>query len=345
MTIDLIVFLVVVGFLVFIGLPTIRNTITLPSEMAMEKVSKGQLSQKLTAHFAKIDSELSEIGFKALETFRVTNLGSDNMLRLYLHADRQTFALATCLAQNTPDGRIGENYLEFIDEFEDGRSLTTRNSEITSVFASDPRKPLIVAANAVPAELYRLHREARQQYTVAGRSWSHADELLKRGSESHREMCEFQVSCGRLEFEPATQRFRATWKLALIGLVNFVNPLSDHFTWFRFVGLVIVVGLLPIIGTVGLAALAQHLSLSPSEMPLLLMGCRVVLFGFAGLIVGWTFPGKVFIWSFLATYLPQITLIESNEWTFVYSIWAAFVGERVSSWQLSRRDLLREERN
>lgn len=339
MSFDIVLFSLVLLFLVVIGLPTIRQTVTLPVELETEEVSRGRLSKAMSEHFNALDREMIGLSFTPLLTFRVTNLGSDNTLRLYLHASSQTFALATCIGQDSPQGRVGQNYLEFIDEFTDATSLTSRNTDIGSVFAADPRKPVQGYPNATPDQLWAKHREACQCLNKDSRSWSDAAEILQQGRESHREMCRFQVRCGRLELDPTMGRFRATYRLAIFGIANFLNPFADSFSLPRFLVTLFLAGLVPLWGLSRLPEILSLLALSPKLTEFVSVCFHLFLFSVSGGVVGWSFPGKTFIWGFLATYLPLAVLSASGDAMVLYCIWASLISDRVSTWRLARRDL------
>ncbi len=342
MSVDLIVFIVILLFLMFIGLPTIRNTVTLPAELDMEEIPRSRLAKALAEHFQALDQELQLLGFTPLTTFRVTNLGSDNMLRLYLHAEGHTYALGTCLAANTPDGRIGQNYLEFIDEYTDGGSLTSRNADIDSLFVADPKKPVRGYPYESPSGLWNRHREESLKNGKETRIWKTREEIIEQGRESHREMCRYQVERGRLEFDPLTNRFRATYRLAFAGVLNFINPLADNFSVTRFLLTIVVAGAVPILGVHGLSELLSKQSLSEKEVVSLLFLGRILMHGLSGAVVGWAFPGKAFIWGFLTAYVPLLVFPAfQSEGSFLFSILSAFTANRVSSMVLSRRALLK----
>lgn len=341
---ETVVFLVTLAFLVLIGLPTIRNSVTLPAKLEVEEVASKQLAKPLDEHFSALDAEMRDLGFGPLLTFKVTNLGSDNMLRLYLHTGGRTFALGTCLAQNTPDGRVGHSYVEFIDEFEDGCSLTSRNSEILPVFAADPRKRVQELPAASPGHLWKHHRDAAMRHSSPARSWQTAREIMERGNRSHEEMCEFQVACGRLSYDPGSGRFQATYKLAILGLVNFLNPFADNFTWTRFLLTLGIAGIIPAWGLSQLPGMLAPLlqkNWTPEMLETLQFAARAGLYGVAGMVIGLSFPGKTFIWSFLITYVPPLFLPGAGLGGFLYALWAGLVADRVSALCLAKRDLFR----
>lgn len=286
MPLDLAAFLWTIAAFLLIGLPLIMAVTSLPEQLEFQEASDESLTPAQRDFFVRHDGILSPLGYHPLATLRVLNLGGPNLTRLY--RDALGPGLCAVSALTTDFGGISTNYVEFISAFEDGGRLTTRNAQVSDVLEPQPGHLLRNFTAADPSELKRLHDLRLQELGKIPSQPGSKEEILRRANELHLSFCRHQVALGLLRFDAAAGRFRATAKLGLLGIGNYLNPFSDTFTWLRLF-MVLTAG-------VGPPLLASRYAPATG----LWMASAYVL---AGFLVGLILCAKAFVWALLLGWL------------------------------------------
>jgi len=339
---DVLLFWGIVAMLFVVGLPLIRRSVTVPAEMETDVVDLKALPGPVRDHFAALDRELAALGYQPGLVFRIPNLGHDNAIRLYLHGSGDSFCLGNTVSSTSQAGREGRMFQEFIDEFTDGSSVTTRNSELDEVLIRLPKWRVVTLPGASVSDLYQEHRRLVGETGRIPRRWDGPEAILARGRESHREVMACQVEQGLLEPEAGTGRLRATWRLGVRGILQYLNPLAGNFTIGRFLAVMGTSLAIHLCGLPLLALLAEQVARRDPHMALVVepMG-KTFLFFLVGWVVGARFTGKTFLWGFLAIYLPRALTGSGMPGQFLWGLWAGFVADQESGRRLRAGDLLR----
>src|SRR5262249_12858158 len=126
-------------------------------------------------------------------------------------------------------------FVEIVTRFGDGSTLSTKNTQLSSVFATLPNR-LVQKFTSIkdPVELKRRHD--LKAATLQDRSplFRPASLFFQDMNDYHQRFCEYQVSKKLLRFDNVADLYRATAWTALRGISNFFNPLADNFTLKRF---------------------------------------------------------------------------------------------------------------
>lgn len=299
MPLDLALFLGTIAAFLLIGLPLIRANVFLPERLEFQEVPEASLTPAQRDFFLRHDALLAPLGYRALANIRVLNLQGPNLSRLY--RDQSGPGLCMVSALTSADGGISTNYAEFLQVFQDGGRLTTRNNQVSDLLKPEPGH-VVRDFPAVTdlAELKRMHELKVQEIGKMSRVPGRKDEILSRANEFHLSFCKHQASLGLLRLEASSGRYRATTKLGLLGIAGYLNPFSDGFTWPRL-GLALAAGIiLPLAAShcepAGTRRLAEAAGLSPFWAAGLFMASAFALGGFfLGLVV----QAKSFLWAFL----------------------------------------------
>lgn len=299
MPLDLSLFLGTIAAFLLVGLPLIRANVFLPERLDFQEVPERSLTPAQREFFLRHDALLAPLGYRPLATFRVLNLQGPNLTRLY--RDQLGPGLSLVSTLTSPDGGISTSYVEFLQIFEGGGRLTTRNNQVSDLLEPEPGH-VVRDFPAVTdlAELKRLHEIEVQETGKISRVPGRKDDILSRANEFHLSFCKHQASLGLLRLEAASGRYRATTKLGLLGIAGYLNPFSDNFTWPRL-GLALAAGLiLPVPASLcepaGTRWLGEAAGLSHPWAEGLFIASAFALGGF---LLGLVLQAKAFLWAFL----------------------------------------------
>ena len=167
-----------------------------------------------------------------------------------------------------------------------------------------------------------------------GPTFSRAEDFEPAFHEFHERWCSHQLERGLLtprEDDPG--RLRPTVKAGLRGIANFLNPLADNFTVFRFVTALVFGLVVPVLtvlwltgpGTFVIARMASATGFAPTTCVIaVLAGVLSVV----GVVVGLLFITKAFIWCFLLTYvILRLVGLTGLGAAFGLSLWTGLVAD------------------
>jgi len=320
----------VVILLVVIGIPAITRLVKIPCALRWQELAEADLSPAAAELFKETDAAALALHFHPVKNFTVPGLAQTNQNRLYFNPEAATVLVATVLAQGGKNSRV----LEFNTEFQDGVAAATSNAQVTGLFA----KPDWHQVRQFPGLLDLARLQAAHQQRVQerlsqgiGPRQLNEDQLLDQMIQSQIRQMEYQVEKGLLRLDEAQGMYRATYRIALRGIANFLNPLADNFTFRRFalgfgLGVALAAAAVLLAKPLGLEQALRQLfpSSSTSQIKFLLYCPGFVL---AGLAMGWQFREKGFLWGFLVS-LPALILLPAGvTQPIFYSIVAAQAGQ------------------
>jgi hypothetical protein len=339
-TFDTSYFVIVVIMMLVLGLPLIASRVWLPAKLQFEDVPAQKWTPGQAVFFQETDSKLSPQGFHPLATFRVANLQGTNLNRAYGNSSDPARILVTLMSG--PGGQITNNYTEIISKYQDDTILSTKNSNVSTMFDSLPGR----IAQSFPAirdleELKQRHDAKAATLVARGPSYRDAAKFFDEFQDYHRRFCEFQQSHRLLKFDQKAGVYRPTVWTGLRGIRNFLNPLADNFTWARFAAVVLFAAVLPVVVISRSATIVDWLrsrtGLDPGNALMVALGSAFTL---AGGVVGYLFKQKSFIWALLLGYLPSRLLGATVQGQIFYCIWMAFAAEFLGRWRMQRERLV-----
>lgn len=302
-----------------IGLPRIRRNVSLSETITALEVPDSALTPIQREFFADADRRMVAIGYQPLAFYRLVPLSGTNLNRLYQSALGSGIAMV--YAMTSSRGLRPIEYVEFVQDFTDGTRLTTRNAPFSGLFDRAPND-LARAYPALldPAELKLRHEAEAGRLGLIPISARAKEEIFRFALERHRRMCELQVQRGLLRLDPRARVYRATTRLGLRGIRNFVNPFADNFTWARAAA-ALAVG-------AGLAAVGPSCAGR--------YGTLLLLYAVAGAVMGAIFENKAFIWTFLVAYLSTLWFLLDDQ-RLLPSLVMAYVAHKAAGWRRGRR--------
>jgi hypothetical protein len=340
---DVVIFAAMVVVFLVIGLPLITRRVFLPRRIEFEFIAEQDLTPGQTSYFAQLDASLLPMGYRPQGNWRPVNMQGRALVRLYVSEVEHAVILMNLM---TGEGHGGDehpmNYLEIMTRYADGTILTTRNTEISDVLARLPEH-IIQERRGVrdPEALKKIHDGKAEELKVREPVYSPAADFEAAFHDYHDRWCAYQMEHGFLV--PSAQdgdRLRPTVKTGLRGIRNFLNPLADNFTVARFaLGLLFGV-LLPAAGIAWLNGPGQGVidSLGAAtglEPAWCVVGGLTLLFSLSGLVVGFLFVSKSFIWSFVLTYvLLRVAAPIGLVGALFLSLWSG----GAAAWSAERRE-------
>jgi hypothetical protein len=332
---DIAWFIYSVILIILVGLPRIRSRHYLPPKLVFAPVPAETLSPVQIDFFTPFDQKLSSIGYFPFSTFTIPNLQGKNLSRAYLSSGEAPYMLVSTL---TVQNVRGHSYMEIISAFNDGTKLSTKNSGVAGVFAAMPGYTKQAFPTVLdPLDLKRLHDAKAKTMNQSGEIFVTKDNFFQRWQDYHRSFVEQQVKRHLLSLDQKTGNYRMTYLTALMGIRNFFNPFADNFTWPKFAAGLIFGAALPLLGWLKAGGLIEWLhqssNLTPGAIHLLLL---IALYGLAGVIIGYLFPGKTLIWGFLLGILPPKLLGIVTPYLFGFAAWMAIIADTVSKYRHRR---------
>jgi hypothetical protein len=340
---DVAIFAAIVVVFFVVGLPLIISRVSLPRRVIFKEVAEHELTAPQTGYFALLDAQLRVMGYRPHGNWRPTNMQGRALVRLYTSEVDHAVIMMNLM---TGEGHGGDehpmNYLEIMTRYADGTILTTRNSEISDVLARLPEQ-IVQERRGVrdPESLKRVHDLKAEELKIRQPVYSPAADFEAAFHEYHDRWCAHQIERGLLV--PAARdedRLRPTVKTGLRGIRNFLNPLADNFTTVRF-ALGLLFGLvLPAAGIAWLNgpgrgmvdSLAIAIGIEPAWC---VVGCLTLLFSLSGVVVGFLFVSKSFIWSFVLTY---VLLRLAAPIGFVGALFLSLWTGGAAAWSAQRRE-------
>lgn len=330
---------IAVVLLVVIGIPIITRQVKIPRTLRWQELGDAELSEAAKELFAEMDRAAGGLDFQPVGTFTVPGLAQSNQSRLYFNRPSGTVLSAISLAA----GRKSQRLMEFDTWFKDGVELCTTDAPASGLFEA----PAWHQVRNLPRlhDLNRLH-QAHQQRVQERLKQGQAirkippEQLLEQMVQSQTRQMEYQAEKGLLRLDEKRGMYVATYRVALRAMANFFNPLAGDFSAPR-----LALGLGPALG-LALAAvlLARPLGLEEFLRQLLpsaqesqitfLLYCPGFVLG--GLVAGWQFREKGFLWGFLVS-LPAIFCLPARAaQPIFYAILAAQAGMTASRLRESR---------
>ena len=300
--------------LIGIGIPAITRQVKIPRALSWQELGEADLSETAAGMFKEMEGAAGALEFQPVRNFTVPGLARGNQNRLYFSRREATALVVTVLAE----GRKSSRLLEFVAEFEDGVELCTSNAPFSGLF----EQPDWHQVRNLPRlrDLNSLH-EAHQQRVKERLSQGHAvrqlrpEQLLDQMVRSQTRQMEHQVEKGLLRPDAKGDTYVATYRIALRALANFLNPLGGGFSLGRLAlgfgaGMALALAAVLLARPLGLEEFLRQLlpSAKSSQITFLLYCPGFVL---AGLVAGWQFREKGFLWGFLIS-LPAVILLPSR---------------------------------
>jgi len=318
-----------------VGLPRIRSRHYLPPTLVFAPVPAEKLSSAQIDFFTPFDQKLASIGYFPLSTFTVPNVQGKNLSRAYLSTGEAPYMLVTTL---TVRNVRGHSYMEIISAFNDGTKLSTKNSGVATVFAAMPGyTKQAFPTISDPLDLKRLHDAKAMTMNQSGEIFVTKDNFFQRWQDYHRSFLEHQVKRHFLRLDSKTGFYRVTLLTALMGIRDFFNPFADNFTWPKFAAGLIGGAVLPLLGWIKAGVVIEWLQRISSLPPAFIhLGILITLYGLAGAIIGYLFPGKTLIWGFLLGILPPKLLGILTPFWFGWAAWMAVIADIVSKYKHRR---------
>jgi len=315
---DLWILAVTVASFLLVGLPAIRARVAMPARIAWREVPESELTPLQRDFFADYDRKLAPLGYAPLCWYKIGNLSAANLARLYQSSLGSGIAFVAAITSAHRANPIAMSYLEFVQDFQDGTRLSTRNTQLSTVFARGPQDVLQECpALTDPADLKQRHDERARSLPLVPVSAGDTALIFKRAEDHQRRFCEYQVSRGLLRYDAAAGLYRATYLTGLNGIQNFLNPFADNFSWSR-TALALLFGL-------GLPAAGTLAGLSAAK----LLPCYAA----AGLVVGAIFSSKAFIWAFLLGFIASRVWPPADAVRLPLCLAMAFAADAAGRWR------------
>lgn len=330
---DVRLFLWTVGtFLVF--LPYIKSKIKLPPKLQFNEIPETALSAQQRVFFEAYDQKLAPLGYLPAKTFAVPNLTGTNLSRAYSSAaDPASIGVTTI----THKGK-GHNSVEIVTTFQDGKKLSTRNANLSSVFAELPgRTSQRFPGIADPVALKREHDKQAEKMKIWGAVFIKPEQYFTWFQDHHQRFLQHQVSKGLLKLNPKTGIYEGTYRTALQGIGNFLNPFADNFTPLRFASGIVAGCGIPLSVIHFARPIAQQLNGVGGALSY--VGLLALAYIAAGLFIGYLFSSKSFIWAFLLGWLPLRIMHIPASTFYIFILTMSWVAHYTSSIVLQRRRL------
>ncbi len=341
--VDVQIFAIVVAAFFVIGLPMITKKVSLPTRVNFEDVPEHELTAGQAQYFTALDSGLLELGYRPVYNKRPTNMQGRALIRTYFNAADPAIVMMNLMTSEVEgSGEHPMNYLEIVTRYGDGTILSTRNAEISEVLEELPEH-IIQERRGLrdPVALKGVHDRRAAELLAKGPMHSRPEDFEPVFHEFHERWCRHQVERGLLvHCDGDANRLRPTVKAGLRGIANFLNPLADNFTIARFLTVLVIGVVVPVVavlwltgpGTFVISRVASSSGFAPATC---VVAFLAVVLTVAGVIVGLLFTNKGFLWSFLLTYVVlRLVGPTSIGATFFLSLWTGLVAD----WSATRRN-------
>jgi hypothetical protein len=318
-----------IAILLVIGIPAILAKVRLPADFSTQELSDLELSPAAREFFQQVDASAQAIYFRPFKNFTIPGFAQKNEHRIYLSGDNAHALLATAMTMQNRVTRV----LEFATRFQDDTEADTGNAPVSLLFEKPPWQD----AKRYPglydlAKLQGYHLERVQKKIAQGvgpKPIAEAQVMLEI-ERSQVRSCQYQVEKGILKKDQAAGVYRATPKIALRGVWAFLNPLADDFNPVRFLigaggALVLAAAWAMLVQNTGLEEILRNYLPALSDVRLK-FAAYAPGFVLAGLLAGWQFPQKGFLWAFLVS-LPALYFMPGDlPYPLYFSLLAAQSG-------------------
>jgi hypothetical protein len=337
-------FLIGILSILTFGLVEIVKRIWLPAELQFEEMLEGFWEQKLGEYFKKHDLFLKPLGYFQFLTMNIANLQTPNAMRIYTNPMDPAIFSVNAIGGLKDIKYSGKNYVSITTHFEDGTLLTTRNVNISSILEIPTRNVIQdFPGEASLEKLKQKHDLKVKDFNIRNPIYlrqSNVEKYLEDFRKYHKEFCELNQSKGLLRFDISSNFYRATYKTGLRGVVNYLNPLVDNFTWKRFALTCLAGFVFPLVGSLFITEIEIF---AQTQMRItgdfVIYGFLAFIYSLGGISIGLMFTDKSFIWGFILGYVPCRLLSGFVPGWFLADILMASVAELVSNMKKKREDV------
>lgn len=304
---DLLIFLGTVGAILTSSLPNLRRTsVPIPADYDFEELSPESLTQKQREFLEPYDRRLAALNYRPVLTYRVKNYGV-NLLRRYINPVDPASCTVIIVAVKVKVGSVESinqsMVLNFMTEFSDGKSLTTRNMKLKTVL-DQPPEYLVQDCPQVddPAALKIQHDARARSLGAPVPAPSTAASVFDLYQKQHHRFSDYQVERGT--YSRTSTGYAVGNKAFWRGIRNFLVPFAQQFSLSKLLFSAIVGIGVPSLTCLKLLPLALHevrrVGLPATPSLIFFLAASYVL---AGAVVGLLLDTNAFIWAFLFTYV------------------------------------------
>lgn len=304
---DLLVFLATIGTILTSSYPRLRkSSVPIPADYDFQEVLPDALTEKQKKFLEPLDRKMAALNYQAVLTYRVRNYGM-NLLRRYINpadpASCTIIIVEVKVGVGSTETVSQGSVLNFMTEFTDGKSLTTRNMKLKSVL-DQPPEFLVQDCPQVddPATLKKRHDDRARSLGTPVSAPADAAHVFALYQKQHHRFSDYQVERGT--FSRTNTGYAVTNKSFLRGIRNFLVPFAQRLSLYRLLLAAISAILIPSATCIKILpvafTLARKFGLPPAAtLTLLLIASYIV----AGAIVGFLLETNAFLWAFLLTYI------------------------------------------
>jgi len=329
--------IVLVVALFVLGVPLVMSRVRVPGTLVFREVPPDELTERQTACFADLDRMAAPIGYGPASTFRVADFPNRTLSRLYL-SSRNPAVLYAHAITDRGNRTAPVNYCEFVTVFGDTLAVTTTNAPRISAFPPIPENPSQSLPNVRDlAELARRHGERAEHLGRGLPMFLGRDEVFVRNAASHERWCRIHVTGGYLRFRRGRRSLSPTWRLAVRGVIVYLNPFAGSFSSAKFAFGVVLGGALPFLGDLAAADAGRLFHSLTGIGPLLCATAwKVAVYTVAGAVLGWLFECRAFLWAFLLYTIPSLLAGHGGSRELVSGGWIGAAAGLVSEWKARR---------
>lgn len=185
------------------------------------------------AYFEASMTPLLELGFTPLACMEMSGYVKNVIVyfAIFEHAQFHDYAMLDAFYLTIPNGECKKRstHTEFISLLSKEQSLTTNNSsELAATPPVPNREKYFFRKVSDPKQLYRVHRELVRRSFSGERMplpvWERDGRVIQ---ESIAREHEFLVQMGYLQLDEMAQRYRLTWKGAILMTWRLCWPIKD----------------------------------------------------------------------------------------------------------------------
>lgn len=306
-TLDLALIGLTCGLVVLLGVPAIKRGVRQPASCELEEIGEETLAPSQQRWFLQLDERMASIGFQPIATFRVSNSDSRNLNRAYASPADPALALATAIAD--PRDKVVQNasYVEFTTDFRDGSNVTSRGIRGSKLLPPPPHVETHDHPRAKdPVALKRRHDAHCEPHRVREAVFHRPDEFNAVFRRGWQRRMQHQIAL-RLLTAARDGYHRATTRLAIKAVLDFLNPFGGSFGLESLLAATAVGLILPMAAVFGLshpavgitAALASGLGVGMDTAQLLSLAPVLLLSGAA---LARVLEGNAVVWGLLLPY-------------------------------------------
>lgn len=304
---DLLVFLTTVGTILTSSFPRLRKSaVPIPADCDFQEVSPEALTEKQKQFLEPFDRKLAALNYHPVLTYHVKNFGI-NLLRRYINptdpASCTIIVVEVKVGVGSTESVNQGSVLNFMTEFTDGKSLTTRNMKLKSVL-DQPPEYLVQDCPQVdePATLKKRHDARARSLGAPVSAPADAPGVFALYQKQHHRFSDYQVERGT--YSRTSTGYALTNKSFSRGIRHFLVPFAQRLSLYRLLLAAISAILIPSATSLKILPIAfdfaRKIGVHPGLTLTLLLIASYVL---AGVIVGLLLDTNAFLWGFLFTYV------------------------------------------